>query len=305
MFVSPSTCTPVVHNSHFWAAPPVEGAGHRWWPVGFAYRALQQCWTMPTLPPFARWPLGVSSVEGGCSEPRHQRLPGSAGLSRSLYSQWSGEPGSGVRGVNSEYLTTERFMLERVFQRAKWAKTTLPWHWAPCGSWAPPVEGWCQFLPQHQYGHCHHLRDRRSPSMHQTRCPYHWGGAAGSAREAPEGTVWASPFWTLNAALGVKDAQTSDGHLPAWLQTMVDTGSYCDTSWTMSMLDCGGSQPGMIEQYDRHYTAAKFWLLAYSWGKIGSSDLTQSSLKKKESAGKVWKYKILESKAWANTTLTF
>ena len=193
--------TPVVHNSHSWAAPPVEGAGHRWWPVGFAYRALQQCWTMPTLPPFARWPLGVSSVEGGCSEPRHQQLPGSAGLSRSLYSRWSGElESAGQRG--KLWIPHRMFHVRKCF--SKLDKTTLPWHWAPCGSWAPPVEEWCQFSPQHQYGHCHHLRGRRSPSMHQTRCPYHWGGAAGSAREAPEGTVWASPFRTLNEALGVR-----------------------------------------------------------------------------------------------------
>lgn len=66
---------------------------------------------------------------------------------------------------------------------------TLPWHWVPHGSWAPPVGGQRQFSLQHQYGHCHHLWGRRLPSMHQTRCPYHWDGAIGSEMEAPEATT--------------------------------------------------------------------------------------------------------------------
>lgn len=88
--------------SHFWAVLQAEGAGHRWWAVGFAYRVLQRCWTMPMLPPFAHWPSGASSVQVGCSEHRHQPLPGSVGLSRSQCSRWSEEPGSGgqVRQVS-------------------------------------------------------------------------------------------------------------------------------------------------------------------------------------------------------------
>lgn len=88
--------------SHFWAVLQAEGAGHRWWAVGFAYRVLQRCWTMPMLPPFAHWPSGASSIQVGCSEHRHQPLPGSVGLSRSQCSRWSEEPGSGsqVRQVS-------------------------------------------------------------------------------------------------------------------------------------------------------------------------------------------------------------
>lgn len=66
-------------------------------------------------------------------------------------------------------------------------ETKLPWHWAHCGSWAPPAEGRCQFSPQHQYGHYHRLWGRRLPSMHQTRCPYRRDGETGSEKEAPEG----------------------------------------------------------------------------------------------------------------------
>lgn len=74
---------------------------------------------------------------------------------------------------------------------------TIPWRWAPRGSWAPPILGRCQFLRRRQCGHCHHLRDTRLPSRHQTRCPYQWDGAVGSEREAPDeqGTAHETSFW--------------------------------------------------------------------------------------------------------------
>lgn len=137
----------------------------------------------------------------------------------------------------------------------------LPWHWAPRGSWAPPAEGLCQFSLQHQCGHCHHQRGRRLPSMHQTRCPYHWGGVAGSVREAPEGTT--AHYGTFQLRYCWKSIIELWCYIPAGPQTTEDTGSYFDTSWTMSMSDYAGSQPEVITHYDQQdYTAAN------SWGKV-------------------------------------
>lgn len=41
------------------------------------------------------------------------------------------------------------------------------------------------------------------------------------------------------------------GHLPAAPQTTADTGSYFDTGWTTSTLDCAGTQPGVMKHYDK------------------------------------------------------
>lgn len=163
---------------------------------------------MPKLPPSAHWPLDASSVEEGHPELQHQSPSGSAGQSHSLCCQWSGELGSGGQANRSKkwlglpWLTLCHRTVDSVWDHLGTLIQTLPWHWAPHGSWAPPTERRCQFLPQPQYDHCHHLRGRRLPSMRQTRCPYHWGGATGSEREAPEGQLqhisplmWAS-FWT-------------------------------------------------------------------------------------------------------------
>lgn len=213
--------------SHFSACLPKEVADHKWWAAGFAYRVLQQCLTMPTLPPSAHWPLGASSVEVGCSELQHQSLPGSADQSHSLCSQWSvklesadwRKPGwsflqvSKLRCDHAVVKVRCRLQVYQVSTSAFYKPVcqvqdincvaycilntlqglseprTLPWHWAPHGSWAPLVEERCQFSPQHQYGHCPHLWGRRLPSMRQTKCPYHWDGATGSEMEAPAGTI--------------------------------------------------------------------------------------------------------------------
>lgn len=47
-------------------------------------------------------------------------------------------------------------------------------------------------------------------------------------------------------------------HLPAGLQTRVETGSYCDTSWTMSMSGCAGSQPGVIKHFDQQVRTFRY-----------------------------------------------
>lgn len=154
--------------------------------------------------------------------------------------------------------------------RARWRnwrveRPTVPWHWAPRGSSAPPAEERCQFSPQHQYVHCHPQTGRRLPSMHQIRCLYRWDGATGSETVAAEGTVTAHEssswkglnlLWLWEQSSVTYATGPLQFHLPAGQQTRVETGSYYGTSWTMSMSGFAGSQPVMkaLRRLETHYS---------------------------------------------------